>query len=110
MKIVYFKGYESSWFKYSFDEQMGNIGSEVSRMSSAFKIKDKKRASDCYKYASELIYLTSIDPRRKNKTKEIKRVREDLLVAFNDYDKNKCLLDNLNKYLYNFAYRCRANR
>lgn len=94
------------WFEYSFDEQMGNIGSDIHRFSSAMKRGDKKMASNNYKFALELIYLTLIDSRRKNRISDIKRVRHDLKVVYKDYKNNKQLLDKLNKYLYEFAYRC----
>ena len=63
------------WFELSLAEQMGNIGSEVSR-SSLFENKDQKLFWGAIERALELFDLTLADPRWVGRRFEIARARE----------------------------------
>lgn len=91
------------WHSLSFYEQMGNIGSEISR---ARDLKNTKIATE---RALELIDLTLSD-KKLIKKKEVARVREVLCdTVFGDNQYNTSLED-LNKYFYHFAYAARINK
>ena len=79
MKLIYHKNLRSTWFKYSYDEQMGNIGSEISRTKSALEKNDREMAYGALQRGLELIDLTLTDPRRKSKIVELKNARKTFL-------------------------------
>lgn len=92
------------WQNLSLFEQMGNIGSEISRASRA---EDKKMAVE---RALELLDLTLADPRWKNRNKEIARTREVLCdTVYGDNSYNTSLAD-LNNYFYHFALAARLGK
>lgn len=99
---------EGRWFKLSLAEQLGNIGSEVSRAIRARR--DEKRFDAAVSRALELFYLTISDPRWGKRLKELTRARELFCAAVlgsNEYDTT---LEDLDRYFYYFAYAARSNR
>ncbi|MEK9186451.1 MAG: hypothetical protein AAB885_02580 [Patescibacteria group bacterium] len=63
------------WFNFSLAEQLGNIGSEVSR-AERWREKDEKLFWGAVERALELFDLTLDDPRWKGRRLEIARARE----------------------------------
>lgn len=96
------------WYKLSLAEQMGNIGSEVSR---AIKAKgDSKRFDAAIGRAFELLYLTISDVRWRKRLKELTRARElfaDAVLGGKEYGTK---LEDLDRYFYYFAFASRAGR
>jgi hypothetical protein len=96
------------WYQLSLVEQLGNIGSEVSRTLSSKG--DKIRLGNAALRALELFDLTICDTRWKNRLKEITRAREifcDIVYGDSGYG---ITLEDLNRYFYYFAYAARAHR
>lgn len=96
------------WFEFTLAEQLGNIGSEISR---AIKAKgDKNRFDNCILRAFELFQLTIDDPRWKGRLKELTRAREvfrDAILGGSEYGST---LEDLNKYFYYFALSARLSK
>src|SRR5262245_10083100 len=78
------------WFELSLNEQLGNVGSEVSR-AVRWMAKDPERARTALYRADDLIDLTLDDPRQRRsvaRLREIARAREvviDFLDGPNQY-------------------------
>jgi hypothetical protein len=96
------------WFELSLVEQLGNIGSEVSRARRAQG--DEKRFEGAVTRALELFDLTLSDPRWRKRLKEIARAREvfcDTVYGDHEY---KTTLEDLDKYFTYFAFAARLKR
>ncbi len=90
------------WFELSLAEQMGNIGSEVSRARLA-QGKDDKRFWAAAERALELFSLTLSDRRWLGRLKEIGRAREvfcDAVLGGKEYHSS---LVDLQSYFDQFA-------
>ena len=90
------------WSKFSLMEQLGNIGSEVSRALN-WRNKDEKIFNATIERALELFDLTLQDPRWRGRLKEINRAREvfcDAVLGGKEYSST---LEDLNRYFYYFA-------
>ncbi|HEY2810244.1 MAG TPA: hypothetical protein VGJ00_02495 [Rhabdochlamydiaceae bacterium] len=98
----------ASWAKFSLEEQMANIGSEVSR---ALRAQDNpSRYWGAVARTLDLFYLTVEDPRWKGRLKEILRVRELFAAAALGSDEFKTSLQDLNRYFDCFAWLARSGR
>lgn len=96
------------WGQFTLAEQLGNIGSEVSR---ALKAKgDKQRFDGAVRRALELFDLTIADPRWRKRLKEICRARELFCDAVYGGELYGTDLKDMDRYFYYFAYAARANR
>lgn len=73
---------DGQWGKMSFAEQMGNIGSEVSRALKWFE-KNPARFEASFERALELIDLSIRETREDGKLKELCRAREEFCDYFN---------------------------
>lgn len=97
-----------SWPKFSLEEQMGNIGSEVSRAIRA------KGNTEYYWgavwRALDLFYLTIGDPRWKRRLKEIVRAKELFCAAALGSNEFKTTLEDLDRYFTYFALVARARK
>ena len=94
------------WFELSLAEQLGNIGSEVSRARTSQNI-NPERFEKAVDRALELFELTLSDKRWSGRLKEIGRAREvfcDAVLGGKEYKSN--LLD-LEKYFNYFALEAR---
>ncbi len=90
------------WFELTMAEQLGNIGSEVSR-ARRWQEKDEKLFVGAMERALELFDLTLQDPRWKHRLKEICRAREVLCdTAFGSRSYSTSLAD-LDRYFTQFA-------
>lgn len=90
------------WYQMTLSEQMGNIGSEVSRVSLA-EGKNKKRFNSAVDRALELFDLTLSDPRWRGRLREIGRAREvfcDAVYGGKEYGSS---LKELQGYFDHFA-------
>jgi signal transduction protein with GAF and PtsI domain len=99
---------EGRWFAFSLAEQLGNIGSEVSRALRARG--DEKRFEGAVARALELFDLTLSDPRWRKRLKEIARARELFCDAALGGAVYGTALEDLDKYFYYFAFAARSNR
>lgn len=94
------------WKKLSLTEQLGNIGSEVSRAIN-WKNRDEKIFWNTVERALELFDLTLDDPRWKGRRREIARAREVFLSAIFDEKIYKTSLSDMLKYFNSFALAAR---
>lgn len=99
---------DGGWQKLSFYEQMGNIGSEISRAFN-WRDKDKKLYEGAIDRAFELLDLTIGDSRWRLRLKEIVRTREFLADAMLGGKEYQTTFEDLNHYFFNFALAARIN-
>lgn len=94
------------WQKLTLPEQLGNIGSEVSRAARA-EGKDEDGFQNAVKRALELFEFTLQDPRWRGRYREIARAREVFLDAVSGGAEYKSSLQELVSYFDQFAYVAR---
>ena len=97
------------WFGLTLCEQMGNIGSEVHRAASARGESDENFRS-AFRRTLELIDLTLNDPRHRSRLKEIARLRELFCDAASGGAVYGAKLEDLDRYLLQFALAARRGR
>ena len=104
--MIHFDLTTDRWFKFSFSEQMANIGADIDR-AIRWRNKDDIKSSQLAIYrALELLDLTIADPKNnKGKRRELCRLREflkDYFLCDNEYK----ILDDafLYKYFIEFTY------
>lgn len=100
---------DGGWQKLSFYEQMGNIGSEISRALN-WRGKDENLYKNSIYRAFELLDMTIADSRWRLRLKEIVRARELLADAIFDGKEYKTTFEDLNRYFFHFALAARINR
>ena len=93
------------WQTFSFMLQMGNIGSEVSRVTMLREI-NKERSAEATLRALELLDLTIQDPKNAGRLKELCQLRE--VLALNDT--NQSTGEQWANYFYPFAYASAIER
>jgi hypothetical protein len=96
----------ASWAKFSLEEQMANIGSEVSRALRAGE--NQARYWGAVTRALDLFYLTIEDPRWKGRLREVLRVRELFAAAALGSDEFKTSLQDLDRYFDCFVWLVRS--
>lgn len=98
------------WHTLSLAEQLGNIGSEVSRARLS-EGKDASRFDGAFFRALELVDLTLDDPRwrKARRLKEIARVREVICDAYAGGKEFGSRFADIQPYFDAFAMRARAN-
>lgn len=105
--MIQHKGLASGqWEKLTFAEQMGNIGSEISR-ALQWKEKDARLFQGAVDRALELLDLTIRDIRWHNRMRELTRVREvlcDALLGGKEYGSS---LEDVDRYFFSFAFAAR---
>jgi len=96
---------EGRWYTFSLAEQLGNVGSEISR---AIKARgDAQRYENAITRAFELLYLTIQDKRWFGRLKELTRIREVLCDTVYGEGIYQTSLEDLDRYFYYFAYAAR---
>jgi hypothetical protein len=100
------------WAQLSFEEQMGNIGSEVGRAIAAHRAGRQERetraidrAIDLFSATTEVLLKTSYSYRLK----EVLRARDEFLRLFFDgtFEADACKIE---RYFMDFAFMARAGR
>jgi hypothetical protein len=97
------------WGALSLAEQLGNVGSEVSR---ALRWRDKNPPlfEGAMRRALELLDLTLADPRWTGRRKELARAREFLCGAWLGEPQYGTDLADLDRYFFRFALLARRGR
>ncbi len=108
MEIIHKKLAKGRWFQLSLCEQLGNIGSEVSR-ALRWKNKDQNNFEMAVTRALELFDLTLKDPRWKGRLREIARVREVFCDAITGGKEYKSSLKDLDRYFFYYAVAARCH-
>lgn len=106
--LEHLESVRASWAKFSLDEQMANIGSEVGRALRATG--NHARYWGAVARTLDLFYLTIEDPRWRGRLREILRVRELFSAAALGSDEYKTSLRDLERYFDCFVWLARANR
>jgi len=96
------------WYKLTLLEQLGNIGSEISR-AARWRGKDDKLFMGAVERALELFDLTLADTRWRGRLKEICRAREVLCDTVFGPNSYSTTLNDLNRYFTQFAIAARNN-
>lgn len=112
---------EGQWRHYTFMEQMGNIGSEISR-AILWRGRDKNLYAQAFNRAIELLDLTIQDAcgqarlqrlsdsdSGQGRLKELARAREILCDAFLGGKEYGSSLDEIDQYFFHFARAARRN-
>lgn len=94
------------WFQLSLCEQLGNIGSEVSR-AIKWRGKDQKLFDGAVERALELFDLTLADSRWLGRLREIARAREVFCDAVSGGKEYSSSLEDLDRYFMEFALAAR---
>ncbi len=101
------------WQKFTLEEQMANIGSDVHRAFSWFKRKEDKLFEGAFERALELFDLTLADERWKGRRKEIARSKELFCAIFyeperfENIEREKEAMDN---YFLQFGIAARMKK
>lgn len=100
---------EGGFHKFSFPEQMANIGAEIGR-AAIWKNKDIKMSEDAFERGLELLDFAIEDPKNRKKLKELCRLREVLADYF--YFDNICGSsdEKWDNYFNAFNYVAAINR
>ena len=108
-KYLHRENVKDSWQKMTIAQQLGNIGSEVSRAKLS-QGKDLERFQNAVGRALELFDLTLFDPRWKNfrgRLIEIGRMREVFCDAIYEGKEYGSTLASIQKYFDQFALEVR---
>lgn len=100
---------EGGWSKLSLAEQLGNVGSEVSR-AKKWVNKDENISKNALVRAMELMDLTLADQKWKKRLKELARVRELLGDLFTGGQEYQSTFEDLDRYFFQFALAARGNK
>lgn len=102
---------EGRWLKFSFMEQLANVGMDVERTIQWRNRGNLDYSQKAFERVLELLDLTIADPKNKGpRLKEILRVREALVDHFvynNEYSSTDELWQN---YFYHFNYAAALQR
>lgn len=102
-----YKMSRNRWIKFSFEERMGNIGSEVGRTFSAQKRSDEQGARAAAVRALDLFDATISDPKLSAcRHREILRAKGEYLDSISKKDKQA----GIENYFMQFAIAARLNR
>jgi len=95
------------WHELNLVEQLGNIGSEISRAIRARAAGNRKRMDRALDRALELFDLTIADPKNRRRLREICRAREvvcDHFLGDNEYNSDD---ESLDRYFTTYAIAAR---
>lgn len=101
---------EGRWRRMTLMEQLGNIGSEISRGLSWQAKGDQEQVVKALDRGLELFDLTIADPRWQKRLKEILRAREvvcDYFFGDNQYQSSS---ESLDKYFLYFGLAARTGK
>lgn len=97
------------WWELSLAEQLGNIGSEISR-ATRWSGRNETLARGALERALELIDLTLDDPRHRQsppRLREIARAREVVVDFFDGPNEYQSTAENLQRYFDAYALAAR---
>ena len=94
------------WGRLSLLQQLGNVGSEVSR-ARRWQNKDPLLFEGAIIRALELLDLSIRDPRWRHRLKELVRAREMMCDAWLGGKEYHSELEGLDRYFFNFALAAR---
>jgi hypothetical protein len=97
---------EGRWQKMTLMQQLGNIGSEVSRAAN-WQGKNNDSYELSFVRSLELLDLTISDPRFRNRLKELTRLREVICDAYFGSELYDTTFKDLNEYFMQFAIASR---
>lgn len=97
------------WQKFSFFEQMANVGSEVGRAIN-WRNKNKEYSRLAFERALELLDLTISDSKNKKRLKELFRLREVLADYFYFENIYKSTDKSWHNYFNAFSYAAAISR
>ena len=100
---------EERWFKFSFCEQMGHIGSEIARARVWEDKKDIETRNKCLERALELIDVTKNDTRLYKRRRELCRFREIVADKYSDSKVYNESLKGMEQYCLEFAVVARRD-
>ena len=103
---------QGRWHELSVAEQLGNIGSEVSR-TERWRTRNPARAQEAFYRALELIDFTLDDPRYRcsaARLRELARTREVLVDFFAGENEYGSTAESLQKYFDAYAMAARQHR
>ena len=104
-------GLAARWHAMSILEQLGNVGSDVSRAIRAHELGHVARFEAALSRALELFDLTATDPRwRGPRRREILRAREEFCRIFFDGPSDPVLVAGLERYFRYFAVAANNRR
>lgn len=95
------------WQKFSLAEQMGNIGSEISRARLFEEKKDLVQRTKSLERVLEMIDSTITDKRYAGRLKEVCRLREIVADLYSQSGSYQVTLADLLNYLMPFALLAR---
>ena len=95
------------WFQLSLSEQLGNIGSDISR-AILWQKKDEMIFNRSIDRSLELLDLTISDARWRGRLKELVRAREMLCDAVSGGHEYGSTLEELERYFFHFAVLARS--
>ena len=101
---------QERWSKFSLFEQMGHIGSEITRARVWQEAKDNASCHRCIERAFDLIDLTMADKRWYRRLKEICRFREVLADQYGKTCFYQVSLNDLEAYCMDFALASKRNK
>ena len=97
------------WGRLSLAQQLGNVGSEVSR-ARRWQSRDPLLFESAMIRALELLDLSIRDPRWRRRLKELARAREMLCDAWLGGKEYGSELEGLDRYFFDFALAARKSR
>lgn len=99
------------WAKFTINEQMGNIASEVGRSIKAWRDNDELRFQAALGRAIDLFDATTevLIREKSPRVKEVLRSKDQFLALFFDgkFDQDA---DSIEKYFMRYAFAARADR
>jgi hypothetical protein len=95
------------WQQFTICEQLGHVGSEVSRTKNAAG--NEARFWSAAARAFELLDLTIGDPRWKSRLRELLRAREFLADAILGGHVYRTSMDDMDRYFFQFARAARPS-
>ncbi len=101
---------DGRWRQLTLMEQLGNIGSEISRALSWQAKGDHEQVVKALERGLELFDLTIADPRWQNRLKEILRAREVVCDYFFGDNQYQSTPDSLAEYFLYFGLAARAGK
>ncbi|MEK7743586.1 MAG: hypothetical protein AAB578_04290 [Elusimicrobiota bacterium] len=109
MSVRHAESAAGRWFSLALSEQLGHVGSEVSR-ACRWKDRDARLLDEALIRALELLDMTLSDERWRGRLKELARARELLCDAWLGGKEHGSSLPAMDRYFFAFACLSRKSR